>query len=144
MKIRYELLNSVSDQEIEILKTFHSLEDISQFINIGDDYFNYVINSNDTYYYKVKIKEEIVGGLHIEKNDGILYLALWVSPIKQHLGVATKVLNDVIEDKFKFNFNKILVSIDKNNLKSINLFEKVGFKKGKTDNELIEYIYSKN
>lgn len=144
MKIYYELLNNKQDVDLEELKLVHQLESIKKYISIGDNFFDYVITNKNTFLYKVKLENELIGELYLEKDDLTLYLSILVKPEKQHLGIASKVLFDVINNKFNIDFNKILVSIDKDNVNSINLFKKMKFVQEKEiDDDLIEFVYYK-
>ena len=46
-----------------------------------------------------------------------------------------------IENKGSLHLSKIQVSIDEANVASIRLFEHLGFKKDRQEEELIDYIY---
>ena len=127
MEIYYELLNDRQDVDLEKLKLVHQLDSIKKYINIGDNFFDYVITNQNTFLYKIKIENKLVGELYLEKNDLTLYLSILIKPEKQHLGIASKALYDVINNKFNVDFNKILVSIDKDNVNSIKLFKKMKF-----------------
>lgn len=143
MDIRYEKLTDINDSEIEILKKLHGLECIKKFISISDNYFDYVITNNNVYYFKIKQNNILIGALHIEKNNMTIFLSIWIKPEMQHLGLATKVITDFINGKFNLDFNKIIVSIEKENFKSINLFKKLGFKEVNRNEELIDFELKK-
>ncbi len=143
MQIGYELLKDENDTDIEKLKFYHQIDEIKKYINIADNYFNFVALDKNVFYYKIKLNKEIVGALHLEKNNKTIYLSIWIKPDKQHWGIATKALQDLISNKFNIEFNNIIVSIEETNYISIKLFEKLGFKKIKKENELILYEFSK-
>ena len=67
-----------------------------------------------------------------------------IVPEFQNSGLGTKVINDIKNDIFNLSFKKIEVSIDENNIPSLRLFEKVGFKFVSQEDELKNYEYLKN
>ena len=98
----------------------------------------------NNYFYKVYKKRNLVGTIHLEKNDNIIYMDIIIFPEFQNSGLGTKVINDIKNDIFKLSFKKIEVSIDENNIPSLRLFEKVGFKFVSQEDELKNYEYLKN
>ncbi len=132
-----------NDKDIPLLFEIHKLPGISKFISIDNlNYFNYVTNTNNVYYYKVKYKDKIVSTVHIEKQENILYLSVLVLPKYQNKGFGTQILNDIKSKQIIQNFSKIIVSIDKENVSSIKLFEKAGFLLKFEEDELLEYHLS--
>lgn len=103
-----------------------------------------MITTENVFFYKIKIEDELVGALHLEKDNLTLYLSILIKPEKQRLGIASDVIQDVIDNRFNIDFNKILIYIDKDNGKSIKLFKKMKFiQTQKTDDELIEFVFNK-
>lgn len=98
---------------------------ISPTINIPGTWFQFVIllNENNT----------VIGdiGIHFSDTDNNqIEIGFTLDKSFQGKGYATEVLKQVIA--FIFNYlkkNKIFASIDPENIKSINLVEKAGFKK---------------
>ena len=142
MKLNYQLIENKDDNDLNKLLNYHNLPEIKKFISLSEGFFDYVINNENVFYYKVMIDNELVDGLQIEKDNSVIYLALWVKPEKQHRGIATCLLEDVLNEKF-VKFNKVIVSIDKDNQTSIALFTKIGFKHTKQEDELIYFEYKK-
>ncbi|QVK19004.1 GNAT family N-acetyltransferase [Mycoplasmatota bacterium] len=140
MNIEYVLLKQNDD--FTSLLQLHKTSEILKFIHIDlDNYFNYVTTTDNVYYYKVIENNEIISGFHCQIINSILHLSIFVNPKYHHKGYGTIILYDLIKNKFNFNVTEIRASIEINNLKSIGLFEKVGFIKSTIDDELIEYSY---
>lgn len=142
MKLNYQLIENKDDNDLNKLLNYHNLPEIKKFISLSEGFFDYVINNENVFYYKVMIDNELVGGLQIEKDNSVIYLALWVKPEKQHRGIATCLLEDVLKEKL-VKFNKIIISIDKDNLSSLALFKKSGFRQTAEENELLYFEYQK-
>ncbi len=131
-----------SDADIPFLKKMHSLPEISEFISIEtSNYFDYVANTDNVFYYKVVCENEIVASIHIENEDSVLHLSVMTLPQYQKNGIATQIIDDVKTGKIIKDFHKITVSADKTNSASIRLFEKAGFTLIGAEDELLFYSW---
>ena len=72
-----------------------------------------------------------------------MYMDVMVIPMYQRKGIATKIIKDIQSGNIPFDFGKIEVSIDKSNIASIKLFEKMNFKFVSAENELLNYAWQK-
>lgn len=142
--IKYELLNDEFDTDITGLDRCHHLKEIEKYFKVSDNFFNYVLQNKDVFYYKIKTNENLVGAVQIERNALTIFLAIWIKPEFQHKGIATRVLKDIIDEKFDITYNKIIVAIEKINFFSIKLFQKVGFKEDKTEDDLIYFVFDRS
>ena len=136
-------LKMVSENDIDLFQIKQKYNDlnVSKYLSVSDNYFRYVTSTKNVFYYKVFNNEQLIGTLHIEKQENVLNLAILVFPEFQNAGYGTKIIKDVQNDIFKFNFEKIEISIDKENFASIKLFEKTGFKLLSEEGELLNYFY---
>ena len=140
----YRLLEKFDDKDIPAILSVYMQPTISQFISIdNENYWIYITDTDCVYFYKVYKDNILVGTMHLELADGILYMSVVVFPEYQRQGYATIMLKDVQSGKFGLDFNKIEVSIDEKNKASIELFESVGFICTGKDEELFKYEYSK-
>ena len=137
----YKKLLSENDTDIGKLLQIYGLPDVSRFINIGDNYFHYVTNTENVYFYKIYIKDKFFGTIHLEKNEALLYMDILIFPEFQRMGLGTKVIRDIQQDIFEINYDKIFVSIDERNVASIRLFEKSGFLMESQEDELLNFVY---
>ena len=137
----YKKLLSENDTDIDKLLQIYGLPDVSRFINISDNYFHYVTNTENVYFYKIYIKDKLFGTIHLEKHKTLLYMDILIFPEFQRMGLATKVIKDIQQDIFKINYDKIVISIDEINVASIRLFEKCGFLMESQEDELLNYVY---
>ncbi|VEU82104.1 GNAT family N-acetyltransferase [Acholeplasma hippikon] len=127
------------DSDIEpLLKLYH---DNKKYISVSANFFEYVLENDFVYLYKIFSDDKLIGTLHLEQDDEILYLSIMIDKDYHHQGYATYTLKEVLKDSFHLGYKKIVVYIDKNNLNSIKLFEKVGFKFKEEDKELLTYVY---
>ena len=142
--MKYILLKSIQDPDIPHLLSVHLLPEISRFIDINEKkYFEYVTSTENVFYYKVFCDNMLVGSVHCEIVDRILYLSLLVFPDFQRKGYGTQIINDIINGSLPFEFDAIEIAIDKTNVPSLRLFEKIGFIKTSVDGGLINYRYKK-
>ncbi len=128
------------DEDIPYLLEVHRRPDISRFISIEDHgYFHYVTSTDHVGYYKVLHQNRIAATIHVETQAETLYLSILTLPEYQNRGIATQILKDIKSKKLVRDFSKIQVSIDKDNISSIKLFEKAGFVLSREEENLLEY-----
>ncbi|MBQ7043611.1 MAG: GNAT family N-acetyltransferase [Clostridia bacterium] len=140
----YSLLTSLNDSDIPQLLSNHLLPEVSLFIDINEKkYFKYVTKTENVFYYKISENGKLIGSVHCEISGTVLYVSLLIFPEFQNNGFGTKVIKDIISGTLPLNFDSIEVSIDKTNLPSLRLFEKVGFIKTSVDGGLVNYTYIK-
>ena len=142
-KLTYKRMVNQEDKDIFLINEMHSKPEIKKYINISDNYFNYVTNTENVFFYKVYKDRNLVGTIHLEKNDNILYMDILIFPEFQKAGLGTKVISDIKNDIFNLNIKKIEVSVAESNIPSLKLFEKSGFKFVSQDNGLRNYEYLK-
>ena len=139
--MRYTRMLSEDDVDIPQLLQTYQMPSISQFISISDNYFRYVTNTEDVYFYKVYKNEELIGTIHLEKHGYTLYMDILILPKFQRMGFATRVIEDIQDDIFGLNYNRIEISIDERNTASIKLFESAGFSVVSREDELLNFVY---
>lgn len=135
----------VNENDIAIpdLKAIYQLPEVSRYLSISDNYFCYVAKTPGVYFYKVFNKDEMIGAIHLELNENLLYMDILIFPKFQRKGFATKVIEDIQDDIFKLYYNRIEISIDETNSASLKLFENAGFTRTSKDDELINLVYQK-
>lgn len=139
--MRYTRILSEDDVDIPQLLQIYQIPSISQFISISDNYFHYVTNTEDVYFYKVCKNEELIGTIHLEKHENILYMDILIFPKFQRRGFATRVIKDIQDDIFGLNYDRIEISIDEANTASLRLFEGAGFSFVSKEDELLNFVY---
>ena len=132
-----------NDIAVSELKAIYQLPEVSRYLNISDHYFCYVTKTSGVYFYKVYNKDELIGAIHLELNGNLLYMDILIFPKFQRKGFATKVIEDIQNDIFKLNYNRIEISVDETNSASLKLFENAGFARASKDDELINLVYQK-
>ena len=141
--LTYTRIISEDDVDISKLLPIYQMPDISQYISIGDNYFHYVANTENVYFYKIYKNEKLIGTIHLEKHENLLYMDILIFPEFQKMGFATKVIKDIQNDIFKLNYKKIEISIDERNIASITLFKNTGFSFVSKEDELMNFVYQK-
>ena len=141
--LTYTRIISEDDVDICELLQIYQMPDISQYISIDNNYFHYVTNTEDVYFYKIYKNEKLIGAIHLEKYENLLYMDILIFPKFQRMGFATKVIKDIQNDIFKLNYKNIEISIDERNIASITLFKNIGFSFVSKEDELINYVYQK-
>ena len=139
--ISYEKLKNEDKKDIDFLKKCCNNHEIEKFIKLSDSFFDFVTKTPNVYYYKIKIENEIVGGLHLQVSEDVLYLSIWVLPSFQRKGIAEHVINDSKSDCFKLNYNEIRAGIAKNNIKSLSLFKKLEFEEVLIEDGIVDVKY---
>lgn len=138
----YRLIRHMDDEDIPQIISVYRHPSISRFISIDEtNYWPYVTAASNVWFFKIFENDCLVATTHLELSNRVLYMDIVVFPKYQNKGIATKVLNDIKEQKQFVNFDKIQVSIDEDNIASIKLFENAGFVCVGKDDELREYEY---
>ncbi len=137
----YTRIVSEVDADIPHLIEVYKLPGISQFLSISDSYFQHVTSTANVYFYKIYFKEVLIGAIHLEKNDDLLYMDILIFPEFQRQGFATRVIKDIQNDIFGLRYERIEISIDERNSASIKLFINAGFSFFSREDELLNYIY---
>lgn len=142
--LKYEQLKSTDDSDIKLLIDTHKMPEISKFISIDEqNYWTYVTETENVFYYKVYNNSDLVASVHCELYEKTLYLSILVFPKYQKQGIGTLILKDIQIGKLPLEYKKIEASIDETNIASIKLFEKCGFSATLKEDELITYLYLK-
>ena len=141
----YNRMLCENDVDIPQLISYFQMPKISQYYSIDSkNYFPYVTNAANVYFYKVYDKTELIGIIHLEKQESTLFMSIVVFPQFQRTGMGTKIVEDLQSDVLGLNYDCIEVSIDEKNAASLGLFEKLGFLAVSRDDELLNYIYKLN
>ena len=141
----YRLIKNPDDEDIPTILSVYKQPSISRFISIDEEnYWKYITSTDNVYFYKIYKDDILVATIHLESDNGALYMSVVVFPEYQKQGIATAILKDIQSGKTGLDFDKIQVSIDDKNIASLKLFESVGFIYVNKDEELLEYEYRKN
>ena len=143
-ELTYTRILTEDDSNIPHLLQIYQQPNVSQFISISDSYFHYVTNTPNVYFYKVYEKEKLIGAIHLEKNENLLYMDILIIPEFQKMGFATRVIKDIQNDIFGLNYDRIEISIDESNISSLKLFENAGFTFVSKEAELLNYVYERH
>jgi RimJ/RimL family protein N-acetyltransferase len=140
----YKRIDNANDPDITYLIEILKLPEISRFLSIDEhNYWTYVTNTENVFYFKVFENDVLVAATHCEISNRTLYMDIMVIPTYQRKGVATTILNDIQSGTLLLDFDVIEVSIEKSNTASIKLFEKMNFKFVSAENELLNYAWQK-
>ena len=140
--LRYIPVTTKSDPDIPRLLSVYRLPEVARYISIDEqNYFAYVTETPDIFYYKVYREESLVAATHLECFDGTLYMDLVVLPQDQRKGIGTQILKDILRGALPIAFDRIEVSIDESNTASRKLFQKMGFSFLSKEEELENYVY---
>ena len=143
-ELTYTRILTEDDSNIPHLLQIYQQPNVSQFISISDSYFHYVTNTPNVYFYKVYENEKLIGAIHLEKNENLLYMDILIFPELQKMGFATRVIKDIQNDIFGLNYDRIEISIDESNIASLKLFENAGFTFVSKEAELLNYVYERH
>ncbi len=141
----YRRIVNTNDPDISYLASILKLPEIARFISIDENnYWNYVTQTENVFYFKVLDNDNLVATTHFEISDKVLYMDIMVIPQYQGKGIATEILIDIQSGKLSLDFDKIEISIDETNVASIALFEKMNFVFVSKQDELLNYVYVKS
>lgn len=141
--LTYKRMLLENDTDILKLITIHQMPQIKRYLGISDNYFHYVTNTENVYFYKVYKNNKLIGSTHLEKQESTLFMDILVFPEFQRIGLGTKIVKDIQNDIFGLGYERIEISIDERNNASLKLFENVGFIAISKDDELINYVYER-
>lgn len=139
--LTYSRILSEDDSDISHLLEIYQQPAISRFLSISDNYFHYVTNTENVYFYKVYASEKLIGTIHLEKCEDLLNMDILIFPEYQRMGFATSVVGDIQDDAFGLKYKRIEIAIDESNAASIKLFERAGFSFTYKEDELLNYVY---
>ena len=141
--LTYTRMLSIEDTDIPQIASIYLAPEVSQYLSIADNYFRYVTSADNVFFYKVFLDNKLIGTVHMEKLKKQLYLSILVFPEFQRMGFGATIIKDIQNDVFMLNFEKIEVSIDENNVASLELFKNAGFTFTEQDGKLMSFIYQK-
>ncbi len=140
---------------IEKMLPSHLLEIKDILTSDFDDFWTYSIfkteleNENSSYFI-AKFKNEIVGFAGIWKAIDDIHITNIVTKIsKRHMGIASKLLEKLIEIAKLENASSLTLEVNEHNTNAIKLYEKYNFKKlgirknyyGQNNNAIIMTLY---
>ncbi|MBQ6996256.1 MAG: GNAT family N-acetyltransferase [Lachnospiraceae bacterium] len=128
-----------NDSDIAVLRELHSDPSVKKWLSIGDNYFEYCTSTQNVQYIKILLSGVIIGGIHIERDNDILYLSIFIASEYRQKGYARECIGYII-DEFTEGINFIKVSIEEENIPSIKLFESLGFAFADQEEELKNYV----
>lgn len=143
-ELTYIRILSEEDADIPGLLRIYHQPQVSRFISIGDNYFQYVTGTENVNFYKVYASENLIGTIHLEKCKDTLYMDILIFPVFQKKGYATRVIRDIQNDIFALGYKRIEISIDESNIASIKLFENAGFVLVSKEDELLNFVYERS
>lgn len=139
--MKYIRMTDTADSDIPVLNQIHLLPEISKFISISDNYWNYITTEEKVSYYKIYSENTLVGTVHTEFDRNTLYLSVLVFPEHQNKGYGTAAIKDIKSGVLPCTFDRIEVSVATDNTASIRLFEKCGFVCVSQKEDLLNYVY---
>lgn len=141
--LTYTRILSEDDGDISHLLEILQQPAISRFLSISENYFHYVTNTQNVYFYKVYERQKLIGTIHLEKCEDCLYMDILIFPEYQRMGFATSVVGDIQIDALGLKYKRIEIAIDESNAASIKLFERAGFSFVSKEAELLNYVYER-
>lgn len=139
--LTYKKMQFDDDIDITYLVGIYKMPEIARYLSISDNYFHYVTNTENVYFYKVYENDKLIGTIHLEKQETVLFMSILVFPKFQRAGLGTKIIKDIQNDVFGLNFDRIEISIDETNSASLRLFENAGFTFVSKEGVLLYFIY---
>lgn len=139
----YKIILNETDIDIpQLIQIYHTPE-IAQYISLSDNYFRYVTTNENVYFYKVYEHNQLVGAIHLEKQDAVLFMDILVFPQFHRTGLGTKIVKDIQNNIFGMDYERIEIAVDESNIASLRLFENAGFIRTSKEDELINFVYQR-
>ncbi len=139
----YVRLSTEDDADISLLTQIYQMPEIARYLSISDNYFHYVTNTENVYFFKLYENEKLIGTIHLEKQGTVLFMDILVFPEFQRMGLGRRIIKDIQNDIFELDYERIEISIDERNAASLKLFEKAGFIFTSKEDELMNFVYEK-
>lgn len=122
-------LKHITTRDINSLKTFlntagSSLKSFRYF-----DKRNFSVLNNHIVTYLLFHKQEPVGYGHLDKENNKVWLGISIVESKQGMGFGNILMTNLLEAAITKNISAIYLSVDGDNHKAIQLYEKFGFRK---------------
>lgn len=128
-----------NDSDIITLRELHNEPSVKKWLSIGDNYFEYCTSTENVQYIKILLSGVIIGGIHLERDNDILHLSIFIATEYRQKGYARECVGHII-DKFTEGINFIKVAIEEGNTLSVKLFESLGFVFTDQEEELKNYV----
>ena len=141
--LTYTRMRSADDADIPLFLSIYQKPEIAQYISISNGYFHYVTETDNVLFYKIYENGELIGSIHLETQEKLLYMDILVFPGFQRRGFGKRIVNDIQADVFGLAYETIEISIDERNTASLRLFEAAGFLFTSKDDELMHYTYQR-
>ena len=139
--LTYKRMILEDDVDIPELTAIYQIPEISRYISIADNYFRYVTNSEEVYFYKVYENNKLIGSTHLERHGTVLFMDILVFPEFQRMGLGTQIVKDIQNNIIGLDYERIEISVDEKNTASLRLFENAGFIRLLKEDELINFVY---
>ncbi len=141
--LTYRRMLFEDDIDIPQLINIYQIPEIARYLSISENYFHYVTNTADVYFYKVYDNNNLIGSTHLEKQGTTLFMDILVFPEFQRMGLGTIIIEDIQNNILGPDYDRIEISIDETNTASLRLFENTGFIRVSKEDELINYVYQR-
>lgn len=141
-RLLYEKLVHSDDIDIPAICAEMDKPCVSRFISYDkNNYWLYVTTTRNVFFYKVYYADVFIGTMHLETAGSVLYMDILVFERHRRKGFGKRIISDILSGVLPISYDRIDVSIDKENIASIGLFEKNGFVFDSADGELLNYTY---
>ena len=77
-----------NDSDISVLRKLHNDPSVNKWLSIGDNYFEYCTSTQNVQYIKILLSGAIIGGIHLERDNDILYLSIFIASEYRQKGYA--------------------------------------------------------
>ena len=87
----YRLIKNPNDEDILTILSVYKQPSISRFISIDEEnYWKYITSTDNVYFYKIYKDDILVATIHLESDNGALYMSVVVFPEYQKQGFAPR------------------------------------------------------
>lgn len=69
---------TVTDKDSTRIMQIHNQPSVKKYIKISEQYFDYITTTEGVVYYKIIVDDLVVGGIHTETSNNVMFLSICI------------------------------------------------------------------
>ncbi len=116
------------DPDLPGVEALHREPSVARYIHLSEACFSYVTETPEVVYYKIMAGQRLLGGIQAELEGDTLFLLICVGEAYRRRGIAFNALRALLES-LPETVQRVEAAVEAENLPSLRLFEKLGFRR---------------